>query len=197
MPPPDDGLERLNSEEVYAAISQVCGSADFARAKSIARARAVGLLGLTAEDLLHEAMTSLMSGVRRWPRGEHPLVVLKTAMHSIASNARKRTHKGAIDPHVPVAGPIDDGADSPEGTVSAKSDNMSPMNAVDARSQLDAIQKLVAGDEEVELVVMAWADGLRGKEAAEALGFNMKTYEAARKRLIRKLEPLAALRREK
>jgi hypothetical protein len=124
------------------------------------------------------------------------LVVLKTAMYSIASNARKRSHNGPVNPYVQVAVPEDDGADTPGVMAATKSDKMSPMDAADSRSQLDAIQDLVAGDEEVELVVMAWADGLRGKEAADALGFDMKTYEAARKRLIRRLEPIAALRRE-
>ena len=197
MPPLEDDLERLNSAEVYAAISQVCGSVDLARAKSIACARAAGLVGWTAEDLLQEAMTRLLSGMRRWPRGKHPLVVLKTAMHSIASNARKRVQSDPVNPHVPISGPEDGSIDPLEGIFETKSDDMSPMDAVDARSQLDAIQNLVAGDEEVELVVMAWADGLRGKEAADALGFDIKTYEAARKRLIRRLEPVAALRREK
>ena len=58
----------------------------------------------------------------------------------------------------------------------------------------EAIEKLVADDEDAQMVLMAWSEGIRGKAAAEDLGFDMKRYDAARKRLERKLEPIANLR---
>jgi DNA-directed RNA polymerase specialized sigma24 family protein len=190
---PDDDPERLTTAEVHAELLQLCGSADFARAKSLARARAAGVIDCTAEDLLQDAMIGLLSGDRRWPRGVHTLVVLKTAMHSIASNMRKRINKGPIDRRVAVE--VATGEDD-EHQVEVVVTDTTPVDVANAKSELKAIQGLVAGDEEAELVVEAWADGLRGKEAAEALGFDMKTYEAARKRMIRRLEPAADIRRE-
>jgi DNA-directed RNA polymerase specialized sigma24 family protein len=186
--------DRLTTVEVEAELRQLCSGADYARAKSLARTRAAGLVGSTAEDLLQEAITKLLSGERRWPRGVHPLVVLATAMHSIASNLRKSTKRGPIDSKVAVDGPaeLDDEEQSPTVT---RVDTTTPEHIADAKTQLEEIQHLVAGDEEAELVVLAWAEGLRGKEAADELGFDMHTYEAARKRLIRKLTPLAAVRR--
>ena len=56
---------------------------------------------------------------------------------------------------------------------------------------------LVAGDEDLEMLVMAWADGLRGEVAAQELGWDKKRYEAARKRLERRLKALAPDRRPK
>lgn len=192
-PPQDDDPDRLTPAEVEAELRRLCGGADYARAKSLARARAAGITDWTAEDLLHEAMVKLLCGERRWPRGVHPLVVLKTAMHSIASNTRKRANKGPIDRRVAVETTSGEN-DEQQGLVAVA--DTTPVDVANAKSELEAIQNLVAGDDEAELVAMAWADGLRGKEAADALGFDMKTYEAARKRLIRKLEPAAAARRE-
>lgn len=180
--------DRLSLAEVGEALDQLCAGADFARALSIARGRAAGLVGWTAEDLLHETMVNLLAGNRRWPRGLHPLVVLKTAMHSIASNIRKRGKKGPVDARASA----EDADQHREPEVS----DQTPIDAVDAKTQLEVILKAVAGDEDAGLVAMAWADELRGKDAAEALGFDMKRYEAARKRLLRKLEPIAAVRRE-
>lgn len=191
---PNDDSDRLALSEVDAALRLLCDNpADFARAKSLARARAAGLIDYSAEDLLQEAFVKLLSGERRWPRNVHPLVVLTTAMHGIASNIRKRTDKGAINRHVAVSaaeGELENGQEI------VAVERVTPVENANATSELAEIQRLVAGDEDAELVVLAWADGLRGKEAADELGFDMKKYEAARKRLIRKLEPVQALRRE-
>ena len=73
-------------------------------------------------------MVKFFEGKRVWPGGVHPLVVLKNAMHSIASNARKR-----------------------------------------------------------ELLVVEWADGVRGGEARAKLGWDEKRHDAVRKRLLRRL----------
>jgi len=182
---------------VEAALRQLANNpADMTRAKSLSRLRAAGLDDCSPEDLLQETMVSLLAGNRRWPRGVHTLVVLKTAMHGIASNLRKRSDKGAINRRIEVDAAKEEGA---ETTMAVKTptaiEDVTPVEIVNAKSELDAIQRAVAGDDEVELVLMAWADGLRGKEAAEALDFDMNTYEAARKRLIRKLGPIEALRR--
>jgi len=47
------------------------------------------------------------------------------------------------------------------------------------------------------LVVLAWADGLRGAEAREELGWDEKRYDAARNRLQRRLAALDPDRRPK
>lgn len=60
------------------------------RALALARFYARGLRHLTPEDLLHEAFTQLRTGQRSWPRGVTPLRAFGKAMHSTASNARKK-----------------------------------------------------------------------------------------------------------
>lgn len=189
-----DDPDRLTQEEVEAALNQFCEApADYARARSLARLRAAGLDDCTPEALLQEAMLKLWSAERRWPRGVHTLVVLTNVMHSIASNFRKRDAKGAIDRRVAVEADRIEQGHTPQAV---PVQDVTPEEIANAKSELDEVQRLVAGDEDAELVVMAWADGLRGKAAADEIGLDMKKYEAARKRLMRKLESLAASRRE-
>lgn len=192
-----DDPDRLTPAEVDAALRQLCDSpADYARARNLARLRAAGLDDCSPEDLLQETMVSLLLGNRRWPRGVPTLVVLKTAMHGVASNSRKRSVGGAIDRQVTVETTEGDGEAETATAVKTVTavENATPLEVANSKSELEAIMRSVAGDEEIELVLLAWADGLRGKEAAKELGFEMKTYEAARKRLTRKLESIEAKR---
>ncbi|MBN8282764.1 hypothetical protein [Zoogloea sp.] len=191
----EEDPDRLAPHEVETALSQMDG-ADWARAERMARALVCGVHEITSEDLLQEALTKLLSGERRFPRSSHPLVVLKTAMHSEASNLRRRAIKGPIDGHVTVTADYDDELDEPFGPQVEAVDSRTPEDAVVAKDQLEYIYKCLEGDEELELVAMAWADGLRGQDAADAAGLDMKAYDAARKRLDRKLSSPALGRRE-
>lgn len=113
-------------------------------------------------------------------------------MRSIASNERKK--------HLPLDANMQIGA--PEGGAELEdtrefietTSDITPLDILDGQRQLEAVYAQVAGDEDAELVLMAWTDGMRGKEAAEAVGFDAKRYDAARNRLIRKLVPLGKLR---
>lgn len=183
----------LSLIEVESAFRELSG-ADWKRAQSLARLCVVGLNDWTPETLLAEALVKLTSGERAWKRGVHPLVTLKTAMRSIASNNRKKAKNGPIDQYATV----DVGAGESDEDVSPgiqPEDARTPEEIVDERSQLKYIETLVADDEDAQMVLMVWADGLRGKEAAQELGFEMNRYEAARKRLLTRLSPAAALRK--
>jgi len=123
------------------------------------------------------------------------LQTLKNVLHSLASNDRKKQTGAPIDRFatVDVGAGYDESEDLPTGV--AIVDERSPESVADGRSQLAAIERLVADDEDAQMVLMAWSEGIRGKAAAEDLGFDMKRYDAARKRLERKLEPIANLRK--
>ena len=163
---------RLNCQEVQACLAQM-SDADLRRAERIADFLARGLGGLSGEDLLQEACVKLLSGERRFPRDVYPLKVLKSAMHSEASNARKTERASPVDARVPLP---DDSAD-----------RRSPEVALLATEQFRALIATCSGDPDAELVVLAWADGLKGAEAQEATGLAGKTFDAARKRATRKL----------
>jgi DNA-directed RNA polymerase specialized sigma24 family protein len=163
---------RLSYQEVRDALSQM-GEADMRRAERIAAFLSQRLPGMSAEDLLQEIYTQLLSGDRRFPRDVPALVVLKTAMRSEASNVRKAGRASPIDPMYetePVA-----------------PDRRTPEAEFLAREELAALVASCSGDAHVELVVMAWTDGLKGEAAREATGLGEMAFDAARKRATRKL----------
>lgn len=184
-----DDSERLSVAEVREILDQM-SAADWRRAERYAAARAHGLRNVAGEDLLNEACVQLLGGQRRFPRGHAPLVVLRSAMRSEASNARKSGWERRVDDRF-IVEPTEEVDDSGEvdsrtlapGAVAPHT----PEEESLAKEQFDAVAKVLEGDVDVELVAMAWADGLRGKEAIEASGLSPKAYDAARNRLIRKL----------
>jgi hypothetical protein len=193
MDSPDADKDRLSPEEVDAQLSAFT-AVDWAKARSLARLAAAGLIGWSGDDLLAEALTRLQEERRVWRRGVHPLVTLKTIMRSIAHGEFKKLKKGPIDPHAVVDGDErhDDENDS-RSTVPVSDDNAE--RAADSRSQLEYIEKLVEDDEDCWLLVQLWAEERRGKEAADELGWDAMKYDAVRQRLHRRLEPLKNLRK--
>ncbi len=185
--------DSLSVTEVDAALRALSG-ADWERAIRLARFRASGLADWTAESLLSEALAKLLAGDRVWRRGVPALQTLKNVLHSLASNDRKKQAGAPIDRFAAVNVGAGGGEEDQPPAFTAV-DLRSPESIVDGKSQLAAIEKLVADDEDAQMVLMAWSEGIRGKAAAEDLGFDMKRYDAARKRLERKLEPIANLRK--
>lgn len=185
----------LNRAEVEAVLTNL-SPADLRRVKIMARTYAGGLIYLSWEDLIQETYTKLMSGERVFPEDVQPVRVIINAMHSEASNCREREQSGAIDHHVEVyamSQSVDDGDDYDEDKGSAvvtPQNEVTPERILVARRGLSAIEALVADDADLQDVVTAWALGLKGQDAAEYLGWEMNQYEAARKRLVRRLETL-------
>jgi DNA-directed RNA polymerase specialized sigma24 family protein len=129
---------------------------------------------MRGEDLLQEIWTQFLSGERRFPRDVPTLVVLKTAMRSEASNVRKSGRASPVD-----AGYAIEQVDAP--------DRRTPEAELLARQELDALIACCSGDPDVELVVMAWIDGLKGEAARQTTGLSEMAFDAARKRATRKL----------
>jgi len=200
---PDDPTEqdtaygRLPAEDVDKEIRTLLGSpANFVRVQRIAATLAAGVTGLTGDDLLNEAVVRFYAGRRAWPRGVHPLVVFKTVMHSLVSDMRKRGVLNPVDETVALATAGADETSDTRCQVHGAS-TLTPEDDLSGREQLAAVYAAVAGDEDLELLVMVWADGLRGDEAAKELDWDKKKYEAARKRLTRRLDALDPDRRPK
>ncbi len=165
---------RLDFQEVQDSLAQM-SDADLRRAERIAGFLAHGLPGINGEDLLQEVYIKLLSGDRRFPRGVRTLHVLKSAMESEASNARKGRRASPIDPRYQV------------GVDADCADRRSPEVELLARQQLESLLSTCAGDPDVQRVVLVWADGLSGAEAREATGLGEKAFDAARKRATRRL----------
>jgi hypothetical protein len=135
------------------------------------------------EDLLQEAFTQLRTGQRSWPRGLAPLRAFSKAMHSIASNARKKAdYLLAADLQPPCAH-----ATGPTTLLDAPSAAADPARITEAESELAMARRAVHGDQDAELLLEVWADGVRGQQAMSELGWHPSRYHATRKRLLRRL----------
>lgn len=191
IPEPEERLSRAEVEAALAAFT----AAEWRRAELIAAGFCGGLTGWKPGDLLQETLLKLLDGTRVWRPGLHPLVVLKTAMHSISSNARKHNEASPIDENV-VVDPFE--ADDDDKTPVAHGKvTVTPEDETSGKQQMAALYAAFGGDEDLEMLAMAWADGLRGAEAREALGWDEKKYDAARNRLLRRLAALDPDRRPK
>lgn len=188
----EESLTKAERESLLGALSP----GDWERAFSMARLAAAGLVDLTPEDLLGDVVRDLLSCVRTWRRGVHPLVTLKVAMHSVASNARKKVAKAPIDQFATVSAGVEEEAERARPPIHAV-DERTPEDVVDARLQLARIEELIKGDEDAELILVAWAMGLRGVEAQKETGLDAKRYDAARQRILRKLKVVAEQRKTK
>ena len=71
----EEDPDSLTLHEVEDTLREM-DAADWKRAERLASSLVGGVHEFTPEDLLFETCTKLMSGMRRFPRNQHPLVVL-------------------------------------------------------------------------------------------------------------------------
>ena len=117
------------------------------------------------------------------------VVALFGAMKSIAFNARKRQRKGAVD-HTRGVSTISAEVDEGETPPAMASDAEDPLQLLEGSRLVDALAERVKDDDDLGLLLIAWGEGLRGEEAAAELGWDMRKYEAARKKLTRRIASL-------
>jgi hypothetical protein len=185
-PEPPEHLQRAEVDAALVRLVQDSGA--MARARKLARVVAHGLPAMDGDDLLGTAMLLLLAEKRKWPRGLSTLGMLKGVMRSVAYRTRRKLDYLLAED---LGAPSDEDSDvesSPlaEG-VSPESD---PARAVEGESELVAVQNAVKGNEELEFLVEALAGGLTGMGIAKELGWDGKKYDAARKRLSRRLATL-------
>jgi DNA-directed RNA polymerase specialized sigma24 family protein len=187
--PEPEPPEHLQRAEVDAALVRlVRDSGAMARARKLARVIAHGLSAMDADDLLQKAMLLLVAEKRKWPRALSTLGMLKGVMRSVAYRTRRKLDYLLAED---LGGPSNDDSDGESSPVAeGVSPGMDPALAVQGESELDAVQNAVKGDEELEFLVEALAEGLTGMGIAKELGWDGKKYDAARKRLSRRLATL-------
>lgn len=185
--PPPPPLNRAQIEAAIGALS----AADWKRLEYLGNGMAAGVTGWKGEDLLQEALTKFLEGARTWPAGLPSVVVIGNVMKSIASNERESNEASPVvdTEHVDsVEGQLDDQAGGDQGVVGKTL--TTPEDIAAAREQLVAIYAALAGDPDLQKLVKLWAEGVRGEEAREELGWTKQKYEAERKRLFRRLANL-------
>lgn len=184
----DDDPEKLSQAEVVAAI-QAMSDAEYERLADQSAYMSWSVPGMTDSDLLHEALTRLYAGQRRWKRGVGLGATVYMIMESIARDTRKRAKNAPIDQYAVVT--ESGGVDEVDVGVLKKSEVATaagtPETIVGSREVLAKLVELAAGDADEESVLLSWAVGLSGSDAADSAGISMNDYYAARKRLNRKI----------
>lgn len=189
LTPEAEPPKHLHRAEVDAALVRLAQDAgEMARARKLAQVIARGLPAMDGEDLLGKAMMLLLAGRRKWPRELSTLLMLKGVMRSIAYRTRRKVDCLLAED---LAAPADDDSEFESSSLAeGVSPETDPARAVCGESELVAVQNAVTGDEELELLVEALAEGLTGMGIAKELGWDGKKYDAARKRLSRRLAAL-------
>jgi DNA-directed RNA polymerase specialized sigma24 family protein len=183
--------QSLPPAQVLAELEQLFRSpAEHAKARKLARLFTSGLRQMSHEDLLQEAATALLDGRRSWPTGFHTLVVLKGVMQSIAYNARKKQRRDYALAGDFGAPSDEDAEDEVSDLAEGTSPETDPARIAEAEDELTAARRAVGEDSQLVTLLEAMAAGFRGKEIPEVLDVDAKTYDAARKRLSRRLAEL-------
>lgn len=184
--PDSEPPKHLQRAEVDAALVRLAQDAgEMARARKLAGVIAHGLPAMNGDDLLGKAMLLLLAERRKWPRGLSTIVMLKGVMRSVAYRTRRKLDYLLAED---LGAPSDEDSDVESSPLAeGVSPQADPARAVAAESELVAVQDAVTGDEELELLVEALAEGLTGMAIAKELGWDGRKYDAARKRLSRRL----------
>lgn len=130
--------------------------------------------GFGKGELLREALCRALDGDRKCPRDVPIMAFLVMTMKSIASHDREQRRRvvAMADPPEPAQAGATDPPLAP-----------SPEDEAIAESVRREIYAHFENDEEATLVLMGWADGLRGKALREATGLDQAALDYAAKRI--------------
>jgi DNA-directed RNA polymerase specialized sigma24 family protein len=172
-PKPQAVGDRLNVDEIRTAINHLTAD-DMLKLHLIER-RLLGGTGLSKGDLVHEVICKALLGDRQWPRDEPVMACIVQTMKSLASHARDAVRCAhEAEPEVALtaspAVPVPD-----EGVMQS-----------DRKAAVEAISAALADDEEAQLVLLGWADGLRGKPLRDLVGCDQAALDYVIKRVRRK-----------
>lgn len=176
----------LSQAEVSAAIESM-SNADYKRLEKRSAFLAWSVPGMTDSDLLHEALVRLLAGRRQWRRDVDARTTVDRIMRSIARDTRTQAKEAPIDRFAVVSEDgIDDEGEEPQKMAVGIAVG-TPERIAGYRETFSMLEKLVSDDEDEQAVLLSWAVGVSATEAASQAGISMKDYDAARKRLDRKI----------
>jgi len=177
----DEEADYLSVEEVRVMICQL-PPLDASRIIKAARWFSARC-GIPDEDLRQEALTRLLAGERRVRRNVDFAKVIGGIIKSIAWDeivAVKAGRREVLPPPDGISGPdLADPSPSPEALV---------LSARDDGAMLATIDRLIEGDEQLQLLVEGICDKMKGEALQELLGVGVQGLAAARKRLTRRLQ---------
>lgn len=154
----------------------------------------VGQLGETNldgdwQDLIQQALTSLLVGDRRWNKDNVDLVKFLTeAMRSISNNWFRINADNKTDLESDLITTHSDGHES-NPLLQVTAPNLDGRSEQKAKQDLAHIETLVAQRETAALIIMASKDGMNGPEIQAELGISQTAYETEMKWIRRAIRP--------
>jgi DNA-directed RNA polymerase specialized sigma24 family protein len=180
LPPLID--KRIVSPAQTALALDLVSPMDLLRLKAIARVYARGLPPeVMWEDLLQEALTRVIAGSRRRPRGVPMVAFVAGVLRSLRAEHWRRASResrgdGALR--------IDHESDAALGL---SDPTPGPERALSARQELIAIRELFARDPVASRIIAGLGEGLSAEEIRRATGLAKTDYDSARRRIRRTL----------
>ena len=181
--------EHLTAEEVLAA-SEALSSDDKMKLIAIER-KFLGGTGRQKGELYREALCRALLDERHCPRRVPVIAFLIETMRSTASHDRERqSRETSLDP--------DEMATTGASRLSSglASDQLDPEEHLLAKEDAEAadtvakIQGHFEGDEQCQMVLLGWAEGLRGKELRDFVGVDQADLDYLGKKIRRKMDKL-------
>jgi hypothetical protein len=159
------------------------------------RIRGLGYLaaGRESGDLLHEAIAASVDGRRPWKEDTVPLFAhLLGVMRSISSGWHARS---AFERRAMSLDQVDPQENIPEAGSWIEPDSVparepSPENLASARQLIDSLTQSLAEDKLALEVLTAMMAGWQDKEIPAELHTSRRQYEAAKKRIRRRLQKI-------
>lgn len=182
--------EHLTAEEVLAAF-EALSSDDKMKLIAIER-KFLGGTGRQDGELYRDALCRALLDERHCPRDVPVIAFLIETMRSIASHDREQQARlTSLDPEdVPAT-------DAPQLSSSLASDQLNPEAQLLAKEKEAAaadtvakIQGLFEGDEQCQMVILGWSEGLRGRELREIVGVDQPGLDYLIKKIRRKMNKL-------
>lgn len=175
--------EHLTYEEALTAIDAL-SALDQAKLGRLERRHLSGT-DFAEGDLLHEAICSALFGEKKCPRETPFVAFLLQSMRNIAGRRRKQLRR-----QVPIAGGAtqdegDDEFDIKDDAPGAEEEIIREEDENRAAEVWAALQSLYGSDEQIQLVLLGWEEGVRGKDLREFIGVTQAELDYIIKRIRR------------
>jgi hypothetical protein len=180
--------------EILAAVNSLTEEELF-KLRRFAQWRILGMGNLAGgreyTDLLHQAIVNTLDMRRIWVPAEvtffnHLLGAMRSIASAWSAKAINEARMRVVDESIPDA----DGEPTINPFLSAPAYEPSPESQVSARQLIDAITNAVRADEKAYKALMTMFDGSTDSEGPVAAGLTRKQYDAAKKRIRRRMKKI-------
>lgn len=175
-------------QELFAAFSSLSNS-DLIALRKAASYRLSGTQYSEPADLIHEALARCVDGRRHWPKEVPFTVFLANVMKSIVSADRNLFSTRYVTLASTLETPVcmDPLGDLSPAAPSAEDDYIAMEDHRLAQAQIENLKMAFSNDPTALAVLSSWLQGLSGKEIISTYSLSEKDYDAARKRVARKV----------